>query len=137
MYRLFVQTVVFLSLCYATGYIFSKNNLNFIIGAIVGGAFQFVFNYIYLSVFDAIIALKNKKLENERIKEFSMQGLEVECPCSRKIRDFVPIRLNTANKYKCKECMKLISIYVTPSTALSTEPIVDTDTVNPSILSNG
>lgn len=137
MYRLFVQTVVFLSLCYAAGYIFSKNNLNFIIGAIVGGAFQFVFNYIYLSVFDAIIALKNKKLENERIKEFSMQGLEVECPCSRKIRDFVPIRLNTANKYKCKECMKLISIYVTPSTALSTEPIVDTDTVNPSILSNG
>lgn len=137
MYRLFVQTVVFLSLCYATGYIFSKNNLNFIIGVIVGGAFQFVFNYIYLSVFDAIIALKNKKLENERIKEFSMQGLEVECPCSRKIRDFVPIRLNTANKYKCKECMKLISIYVTPSTALSTEPIVDTDTVNPSILSNG
>jgi hypothetical protein len=137
MYRLFVQTVVFLSLCYATGYIFSKNNLNFIIGAIVGGAFQFVFNYIYLSVFDAIIALKNKNLENERIKEFSMQGLEVECPCSRKIRDFVPIRLNTANKYKCKECMKLISIYVTPSTALSTEPIVDTDTVNPSILSNG
>jgi len=137
MYRLFVQAVVFLSLCYATGYIFSKNNLNFIIGAIVGGAFQFVFNYIYLSVFDAIIALKNKNLENERIKEFSMQGLEVECPCSRKIRDFVPIRLNTANKYKCKECMKLISIYVTPSTALSTEPIVDTDTVNPSILSNG
>jgi hypothetical protein len=137
MYRLFVQTVVFLSLCYATGYIFSKNNLNFIIGAIVGGAFQFVFNYIYLSVFDAIIALKNKNLENERIKEFSMQGLVVECPCSRKIRDFVPIRLNTANKYKCKECMKLISIYVTPSTALSTEPIVDTDTVNPSILSNG
>lgn len=137
MYRLFVQVVVFLSFCYATGYIFSKNNLSFIIGAIVGGTFQFVFNYIYLSVFNAFIALKNKKLENERIKEFSMQGLEVECPCSRKIRDFVPIRLNTANKYKCKECMKLISIYVTPSTALSTEPILDTDTVNPSILSNG
>lgn len=137
MYRLFVQVVVFLSLCYATGYIFSKNNLSFIVGAIVGGTFQFVFNYVYLSIFDAFISLKNKKLENERIKEFSMQGLEVECPCSRKIRDFVPIRLNTANKYKCKECMKLISIYVTPSTALSTEPIVDTDTVNPSILSNG
>jgi transposase-like protein len=84
----------------------------------------------------AVVALNNKKLENDRIKEFTMQGIEVECPCSRKIKDFVPIRLNTSNKYKCKECQKLISVYITPSTALTTEPIVDTDTVNPSIISD-
>lgn len=136
MFRFVIQTLVLLILCFSTGYIFKANGLNFYIGAITGGAIQFVFNYIYETIFNAIIALKNKKLENERIKEFTMQGIEVECPCSRKIKDFVPIRLNTSNKYKCKECQKLISVYITPSTALTTEPILDTDTVNPSIISD-
>lgn len=136
MFRFVIQTLVLLILCFSAGYIFKANGLNFYIGAITGGAIQFVFNYIYETIFNAIIALKNKKLENERIKEFTMQGIEVECPCSRKIKDFVPIRLNTSNKYKCKECQKLISVYITPSTALTTEPILDTDTVNPSIISD-
>jgi len=136
MFRFVIQTLVLLILCFSAGYIFKANGLNFYIGAITGGAIQFVFNYIYETIFNAIIALKNKKLENERIKEFTMQGIEVECPCSRKIKDFVPIRLNTSNKYKCKECQKLISVYITPSTALTTEPILDTDTINPSIISD-
>jgi hypothetical protein len=136
MFRFVIQTLALLILCFSTGYIFKANGLNFYIGAITGGAIQFVFNYIYETIFNAFVALKNKKLENERIKEFTMQGIEVECPCSRKIKDFVPIRLNTSNKYKCKECQKLISVYITPSTALTTEPILDTDTVNPSIISD-
>lgn len=137
MYRFFVQVSAFIILSATCGYIFSKNNLNYFVGFATGAALQFIFNYIYLSIFNSIVALNNKKLENERIKEFTMQGLEVECPCSRKIKDFVPIRLNTSNKYKCKECLKMISVYVTPSTALVTEPIQDTDITNPSILTNG
>jgi len=136
MFRFVIQTLALLILCFTTGYIFKANGLNFYIGAITGGAIQFVFNYIYETIFNAFVALQNKKLENERIKEFTMQGIEVECPCSRKVKDFVPIRLNTSNKYKCKECQKLISVYITPSTALTTEPILDTDTVNPSIISD-
>jgi hypothetical protein len=136
MFRFVIQALALLVLCFSTGYIFKSNGLNFYIGAITGGAIQFVFNYIYETIFNAVVALNNKKLENDRIKEFTMQGIEVECPCSRKIKDFVPIRLNTSNKYKCKECQKLISVYITPSTALTTEPIVDTDTVNPSIISD-
>jgi len=136
MLRLVVQTLVLLVLCFSTGYIFNAHGLSFYIGALTGGAIQFVFNYIYETIFTAFVALKNKQLENERIKEFTMQGIEVECPCSRKTRDFVPIRLNTSNKYKCKECQKLISVYITPSTALTTQPILDTDTLNPSIIEN-
>ena len=136
MFRFVIQSLALLILCFSTGYIFKANGLNFYIGAITGGAIQFVFNYIYETIFNAAVALKNKKLENERIREFTMQGIEVECPCSRKIKDFVPIILNTSNKYKCKECQKLISVYITPSTALTTEPILDTDTVNPSIISD-
>jgi len=129
-----MQIVIFITISLISGYIFDSNKLNFLIGVLFGCAMQFIFNYMYTSVLTASIALKNKKLENERIKEFTMQGMEVECPCSRKIRDFVPIRLNANNKYKCKECQKLITVFVTPSTALTTEPILDTDITNPNIL---
>jgi DNA-directed RNA polymerase subunit RPC12/RpoP len=134
MYTAIMQIVIFITISLISGYIFDSNKLNFLIGVLFGCAMQFIFNYMYTSVLTASIALKNKKLENERIKEFTMQGMEVECPCSRKIRDFVPIRLNANNKYKCKECQKLITVFVTPSTALTTEPILDTDITNPNIL---
>jgi hypothetical protein len=134
MYTAITQIVIFITISLISGYIFNSNKLNFFIGALFGCAIQFIFNYIYTTTLNASIALKNKKLENERIKEFTMQGMEVECPCSRKIRDFVPIRLNAGNKYKCKECQKLITVFITPSTALTTEPILDTDITNPNIL---
>jgi len=134
MYTAIMQILIFITISLISGYIFDSNKLNFLIGVLFGCAMQFIFNYMYTSVLTASIALKNKKLENERIKEFTMQGMEVECPCSRKIRDFVPIRLNANNKYKCKECQKLITVFVTPSTALTTEPILDTDITNPNIL---
>lgn len=128
------QIIAFISITSLSGYLFYINNLNTILGILLGASLQYVFNFIFISVLNSIIAIKNKKLENERIKEFTLQGLEVECPCSRKIKDFVPIILNTQNKYKCKECQKLISVYVTPSTALTTEPIINTDITSPSIL---
>jgi len=82
----------------------------------------------FVSILDVYVTLKNKKLENERIAEFSYQGLEVECPCSKKRKDFVPIRLNDVNLYKCGECDKTVSVYINAETALQTEPIISTDT---------
>jgi hypothetical protein len=69
------------------------------------------------------VELKNKKLENERIKEFSLQGLEVTCPCLLKKTEFVPIVLNTNNNYKCDYCQKNVSVYIAAETALVTETI--------------
>jgi DNA-directed RNA polymerase subunit RPC12/RpoP len=129
MFRVFLQLATFVALSLITGYYFHKNGLNFYIGMLTGGVLQYFINYLYETILSAIVALKNKQIENERIKEFTMQGLEVECPCSRKIKDFVPIRLNTANKYKCSECQKLVSVYIESTTALITEPIQDTDTI--------
>lgn len=137
MFRAIVQAAAFIALSLVTGYLFNKSGLNFYIGLLAGISIQYVINYLFQYVLNSIVALKNKQLENERIKEFTMQGIEVECPCSRKITDFVPIRLNTANKYKCKECQKIISVFITPSTALTTEPILDTDTTKIDIIANG
>jgi hypothetical protein len=90
---------------------------------------QIIVYNVFRYAFDAIIALKNKKLENERIKEFTYQGLEVTCPCTKKHIDFVPIRLNTPNMYKCGDCNKSVSVFINAETALQTEPITNTDII--------
>jgi hypothetical protein len=130
------QLIAFAGISIVFGFIFRACNLNFFLGVITGSAVQFVINYMYQTALNTYISLNNKKLENERIKEFTKQGLEVKCPCSKGVIDFVPITLNTNNRYKCKECQKIISVYITPSTALTTEPLTDTDTTNPGILKN-
>jgi hypothetical protein len=98
------------------------------LGFVAGVLCQIIMYNTFIAILDVYLALKNKKLENERIAEFSYQGIDVVCPCSKKRKDFVPIRLNDINMYKCSECDKSISVYINAETALQTEPILSTDT---------
>lgn len=122
-----LQIITFVVVSLFTGIAFTKLGFNFFLGFSAGIAVQFIGNYIFTTFFNLYAELKNKKLENERIKEFSYQGLEVECPCYKKNKEFVPVRLNSENKYKCNECNKSISILIEASTALATEPIYSKD----------
>ena len=122
-----LQIVTFVTITLTTGLLFHRFNLNIFLGFLTGASIQFLLSYIVNSILAVYVGLKNKTLENERIKEFSTQGLEVECPCHKKIREFVPIRLNTDNKYKCQECFKIISVIVDATTALATQPIYNTE----------
>jgi len=63
-------------------------------------------------------------IQNERIKEFSKQGLNCICPdenCNHKV--LVPIVLNEENTYKCPECNKSIKVYIGAKTFLATTPV--------------
>ena len=63
-------------------------------------------------------------IQNERIKEFSKQGLYCICPdenCNHKA--LVPIVLNEENTYNCPECDKNIKVYIGAKTFLSTTPV--------------
>lgn len=88
---------------------------------------QIIFYNIFRSILTTFVTLKDKELENVRIKEFSYQGLEVACPCNKKHIDFIPIRLNTPNMYRCGDCDKSVSVYINAETAMQTEPISNTD----------
>jgi hypothetical protein len=118
------QLVVLLTVAVFFGLCLQRFNISLFYSIPLGILLQFGVNYAFLTILDAWIALKDKKLENERIKEFSLQGLEVTCPCSLKKTEFVPITLNTNNTYKCNHCQKNISVYIVPETALITEPLV-------------
>ena len=70
----------------------------------------------------ALIELE--QIENERIKEFSKQGLESSCPdenCGHKT--FVPIRLDSENLYNCPKCNKPIKVLIGAKSFLTTTPI--------------
>ena len=65
-------------------------------------------------------------IQNERIKEFSKQGIECTCPdenCAAKT--YVPIQLDLENKYQCPNCKKNIKIYIGSKTFLETTPVSD------------
>jgi len=121
--KLLLQIAVFLTITLVTGYWFHEHSLNFYLGMALGIAIQYAIYWIYLNSMEAWVALKNKELENERIKEYSYQGLDIECPCSKKIQDFIPIRLNTDNYFNCRACGKKCNVIVSAETVLATVPI--------------
>lgn len=81
---------------------------------------------ICYNLYRKFLEIKLEKIKNERIKEYSKQGLDINCPCHLNIPMFVPITLNQKNSFKCGECKKNISVDITAKSFLETE-IIDLD----------
>lgn len=126
--RFIIPTILLFLVAFVVSVFLTIFHIAWWLGFLVGILGQIIIYNSFTSILDVYVTIKNKKLENERIAEFSYQGLEVQCPCNKKRRDFVPIRLNDLNMYKCGECDKSISVYINAETALQTEPIISTDT---------
>jgi len=121
--KLAFQSIALITVSLLIGLCLSSFGVNTIVGILIGAFLQIVGFSVYNSLLSTFIALKVKKIELQKLKELSFQGLEVTCPCYKKITDFVPITLNTSNYYKCKECSKLVSVQVFSETAITTEPL--------------
>ena len=126
--RIAFPLIILLAVAFVVAVSLSTFHVAWWLGFLAGILGQILIYNAFISILDVYVTLKNKKLENERIAEFSYQGMEVECPCSKKRKDFVPIRLNDVNLYKCGDCEKMVSVYVSAETAMQTEPIISTDT---------
>lgn len=72
-------------------------------------------------------ALKNKEAEAKLLAAVAPQGMEVECPCYKKYKEFVPIKMTNDNYYKCTECKKTLNALVSCETVLVTEPLANTE----------
>lgn len=110
--------------------------INFISSFIFLVILQFVGFYFYNEHVQRKIALEEQKIINEREQILSQQGMDVACPCDRRVKAFVPISLSGRNEYTCPGCDKTISVYIEPKTALVTTP-VDTSILNDLKLPNG
>lgn len=131
-----LQLFSLISISTIFGFWMATFGINLILGIATGIVIQFIAYSLFSSIVNYVVILKNKKIENERLKEFSYQGLDLECPCFKKVKELVPVRLNTPNYYKCRECNKQLSVIVSAESALVTEPILNTDLpqLNPSII---
>lgn len=66
--------------------------------------------------------IESKHLENERIKEFSKQGVEVECSYC-KATNLVPVRFDIDNDFECINCSKPNAVYVGVTVTQKTTPL--------------
>lgn len=84
---------------------------------------QYIIFFIVGSVVEYIGQLKLRELEVTQIKELAKQQIEVECPCDKKIKEYVNITLGERNTYRCTECSKVNAIYINATTAATNIPI--------------
>lgn len=85
--------------------------------------FASIIQIISYNVYKNLIELFTEKIKNERIKEFSKQGMEITCPCYLNKRMFIPVELGADNAFNCLECRKDISVEINAKTYLKTEMI--------------
>lgn len=99
--------------------LFSDNIITFLKYFIVFDVAQVILYNVYKKIVELFVF----KLQNEKIKELSKQGMELKCPCYLEKNMFVPINLNAPNSFKCNECNKNIIVDLTAKTFLQTEMI--------------
>jgi len=94
--------------------------------AIFGIAFvsQFITYDLFTRYRKGALEVQFRELENERIKAFSEQGLEVTCPVENCMhKTFVPIIISEDNEYDCPKCNVGVKVYIGTKCFLKTTPI--------------
>lgn len=85
---------------------------------------QFVGFYFYSEHVRRKLLIEEQKLILQKEAEYEKQGLEVACPCDRRVKSFVPVSLTDRNEYMCPGCNKLINVNVECKTVLVTVPVL-------------
>lgn len=136
--KVLAQLGILITVSVIAGFWFQNFGVNIFIGILTGVILQFGGFYLFSTILNTYVSLKNKKLENERLEQFSYQGLEVTCPCFKQVKQLVPVRLNSSNYYKCAECNKAVSVIIDATTASVTEPLTNTalPSFDPNFLKN-
>lgn len=77
--------------------------------------------FIIYGCYRRVVRWIDTKLENERLKEFTKQGKEVQCPCPRALKHFIPIQLDIDNSYRCQDCKRGVIVDVEVKTFLESD----------------
>lgn len=99
--------------------IFSNDYISF-------AKYFFVFSVAQLiiyNIYKAILFVIAERIKNERIKEYSKQGMEISCPCYMEKKMLLPLELNGLNTFNCIECKKDFTVDITARAFLQTETI--------------
>lgn len=120
--KLFVSLLTLASISTLTALPFSSDYISFAKIFLCASIAQIICYNLYKKYLE----INLERIKNERIREYSKQGLDIKCPCHLNIPMFVPITLNQKNSFKCGECKKNVSVDITAKAFLETE-IIDLD----------
>jgi transposase-like protein len=95
--------------------------------------FVSIIQIIGYEIYKKIVEIFVEKIKNDRIKEYSKQGLDVTCPCNLEKKMFVPIELNAVNSFNCIECKKDFTVNITTKTFTKTD-MVDLDNADAALV---
>jgi hypothetical protein len=121
------QLLLLISITVCLTWVFTIYSIPIIIGAILSLIIQYSIYNGFLYIIDTYTALKTKQLEVKRLESIANQGTEIMCPCVHKSKEFVSIKFNKPNYYKCQQCRKMLVAFADVETAIVTEPIADTN----------
>lgn len=103
------------------GYILHSTITSFIVWFIISSLVQ-VFAY---NLYNKWILLKIEKLKNDRIASYESQGIETQCPCSKKIKHFIPF-FTIDKPVRCADCNHPFKVTLDAETILITNtPNID------------
>lgn len=71
-----------------------------------------ILQFVIYNAYKNTVSLLQRRVDNQRIAEFSKQGVEITCPCAKAAKHFIPIRLDEDNSYKCLDCPNYVRINV-------------------------
>lgn len=83
---------------------------------------QFVLFWIFNTCSSYMYELKATALENERIAEFTKQGIEVGCSYCRSV-NLIPVRFDEDNDFTCMNCDKENAVYIGITVTQKTTPL--------------
>jgi hypothetical protein len=104
------------------GLIFWSTGGNFSRAFTLAIVIQFAVFWVYNTLSEKYFNLKQRQLDNERIKEFTKQGLEVECSYCKTV-NLVPVRFDVDNDFSCTNCGKPNAIYIGVTVTQKTSPL--------------
>jgi hypothetical protein len=113
---------------FSVSFIFYKDYISFLKLFLL----TLILQIICYNIYKKIVEISLEKIKNERIKEYSKQGMDIKCPCYLEKVMFVPIELNKENSFKCLECNKDVSVEVSARCFMKTD-VIDLDNAEAAI----
>lgn len=122
---LFITALVSIVVGSAGGYLYGYDIGKSIVAVCVA---QFVFFAIYNNVKRFIAERHAETQMTSRIAEYSKQSVSAPCAyCG--VVNYIPVRLDEDNNFKCENCGETSAVYITMTTAQKTQ-MIDANRLN-------
>jgi len=122
MFNIFRSLAITLAISFIVSLVFWSTGYDYIKPFILTTVGQFTIFWLINNWLRNKHLIENKQLENERIKEFSKQGVEVECSYC-KTPNLIPVRFDTDNDFECVNCEKHNAVYIGVTVTQKTTPL--------------